>query len=129
MRTYATEPVVAHLREQGQRLRQGLERAAHDQGVAEHFRVLGPACCLAYGTRDAAGQPSQGFRTLFLQETLRRGLLLPSFVISYAHTATDVDQTVERVHAALGVYRRALEDGLGRYLVGRPVQPVFRARN
>ena len=129
MRTYASQPVVAHLHRQGERLRDGLRAAARDQGVADHFQVLGAPCCLYYGTRDAAGQPSQGFRTLFLQETLRRGLLLPSFVLSYAHTAAVVDDTVRRVHAALGVYRRALEDGLDRFLLGRPVQPVYRARN
>ena len=129
MRTYASEPVVIHLHQQGERLREGLRAAAHDRGVAGQFEVLGPPCCLYYGTRDAAGHPSQAFRTLFLQETLRRGLLLPSFVLSYAHTAAVVDDTVHRVHEALGVYRRALEDGIDHYLLGRPVQPVYRARN
>lgn len=129
MQTYTHKPVVAHLHQQGARLRDGLRAAAHDQGVADQFQVLGPPCCLYYGTRDAAGHPSQAFRTLFLQETLRRGLLLPSFVISYAHTAAMVDDTVRRVHEALGVYRRALEEGIDRYLLGRPVQPVYRARN
>ena len=129
MQTYTTEPVIEHLHTQGERLRRGLEQAARDQGVAEFFRPVGPACCLAYTTRDADGQHSQAFRTLFLQETLRRGLLLPSFVISYAHTAAVVDQTVERVHEALGVYRRALAEGIGYYLLGRPVKPVFRTHN
>ena len=129
METYAHKPVVDHLHHQGERLRRGLLAAAHDQGVADYFQVMGPPCCLYYGTRDAAGHPSQAFRTLFLQETLRRGLLLPSFVISYAHTPAIVTETVARVHEALGVYRRALEEGVDRYLLGRPVQPVYRARN
>lgn len=129
MDTYTIEPVVAHLHTQGERLRKGLEHAARDQNVADYFRPMGPACCLAYATRDAEGQPSQAFRTLFLQETLRRGLLLPSFVISYAHTPAVVDETVERVHAALGLYRRALEDGIEHHLLGRPVKPVFRTHN
>jgi glutamate-1-semialdehyde 2,1-aminomutase len=129
LRTYAHEPVIEHLHTQGERLRQGLRAAALDQGVAEHFQVLGPPCCLYYGTRDAAGHPSQALRTLFLQETLRRGLLLPSFVISYAHSAAVVDQTIARVHEALGVYRQALHHGVETFLLGRPVQPVYRARN
>jgi glutamate-1-semialdehyde 2,1-aminomutase len=129
MHTYAEEPVVAHLHEQGARLRWGLEQAARENQVADYFRVIGPGCCLYYGTRDAEGQPSQAFRTLFLQETLRRGLLLPSFVISYAHTAAIVDQTVEQVYEALRVYRRALDEGIERYLLGRPVKPVYRAHN
>jgi glutamate-1-semialdehyde 2,1-aminomutase len=49
-------------------------------------------------------------------------------VISCAHSAADVDRTVEGVAGALVVYRRALEDGVDRYLVGRPVKPVFRPR-
>jgi glutamate-1-semialdehyde 2,1-aminomutase len=53
---------------------------------------------------------------------------MPSFVISYAHTAQDVDRTVAGVAEALVVYRQALEDGVERYLVGRPVKPVFRPR-
>jgi glutamate-1-semialdehyde 2,1-aminomutase len=64
-----------------------------------------------------------------LQATLRRGLLLPSCVISYAHTDAVVDETAKRIHAALGMYRRALEDGIGGYLLGRPVQPEFWARS
>ena len=67
------------------------------------------------------GQPSQAFRTLFLRETLRRGLLMPSMVVSYAHDDATIDATIERVGEALAVYKRALEDGVERYLPGRPV--------
>ncbi len=121
--------MIAHLHEQGERLRQGLLRAVSDYHLEENVPIFGQSSCLFYGSRDAQGQPSQAFRTLFLQETLRRGLLLPSFVISYSHTPAVVDTTVERVHAALGVYRRALNEGIEKYLVGRPVQSVYRPRN
>jgi glutamate-1-semialdehyde 2,1-aminomutase len=40
-----------------------------------------------------------------------------------------VDRTLEAVAGALEVYRRALEDGVEKYLEGRPVKPVWRARN
>jgi glutamate-1-semialdehyde 2,1-aminomutase len=129
MQVYQQEPVIAHLHEQGERLRQGLLAAVRDYNLEENVPIFGQSSCLFYGSRDAQGQPSQAFRTLFLQETLRRGLLLPSFVISYSHTPSVVDTTVERVHAALGVYRRALDEGIDKYLVGRPVQSVYRARN
>lgn len=129
MQVYHQEPVIAQLYEQGERLRQGLQAAARDYNLEKHVPIFGQSCCLFYGSRDAEGQPSQAFRTLFLQETLRRGLLLPSFVISYSHTPAVVDTTIERVHAALGVYRRALDEGIDKYLVGRPVQSVYRTRN
>jgi glutamate-1-semialdehyde 2,1-aminomutase len=68
-------------------------------------------------------------RTLFLQETLKRGVLAPSLVVSYAHRETDIDQTLDAIDGALSIYARALEDGVESYLVGRPSKPVFRAFN
>jgi glutamate-1-semialdehyde 2,1-aminomutase len=129
MQVYRQEPVIAHLNEQGERLRQGLQAAVRDHKLEDNVPIFGQSCCLFFGSRDADGQPSQAFRTLFLQETLRRGLLLPSFVISYSHTPAVVDTTIERVHAALAIYRRAIDEGIDKYLIGRPVQSVYRTRN
>jgi glutamate-1-semialdehyde 2,1-aminomutase len=129
MHTYQTEDVIGHMQRQGERLAQGVRQAAAELGIEDYFQVAGRPCNLIFVTRDAEQNRSQLFRTLFMQETIRRGLLMPSFVISYAHSAADVDRTVESVAGALVVYRRALEDGVERYLVGRPVKPVFRPRN
>jgi len=65
-------------------------------------------------------------RTLFLQETIRRGVIAPALVVSYSHTDRDIDLTIEIIGEALAVYRKALADGAERYLEGRPVKPVFR---
>ena len=54
---------------------------------------------------------------------------MPSLVVSFSHSDEDIDRTVEAVGEALAVYRRALDDGIERFLEGRPVQPVFRPRN
>lgn len=126
IRVYREEPVIAHLHRQGERLAAGVTAAAAAHDVSDYVGVAGRACNLVYVTRDAAGDRSQRFRTLLLQELLRGGVLAPSFVVSYAHTDADIDRTVEVVDAALAVYARALRDGVDRYLVGRPVRPVFR---
>ncbi len=55
-----------------------------------------------------------------------RGVLAPSFVVSYSHTDHDIDTTIEAVRGALEVYRRALNDGVDKYLIGAPVKPVMR---
>jgi glutamate-1-semialdehyde 2,1-aminomutase len=49
--------------------------------------------------------------------------------VSAAHTDADIDRTIDAVDQALRVYVRALSDGPERYLVGRPVKPVFRPFN
>jgi glutamate-1-semialdehyde 2,1-aminomutase len=128
MRIYRTERVVEVLWRRGERLRRGVEEAVADLGLDGYFAVLGKPCNLIYSARDRDKRPAQAFRTLFLQELVRRGVLAPSFVVSFAHTEEDVDRTVEAVRAGLAVYRKALDEGVEKYLVGPAVQPVFRPR-
>jgi len=54
---------------------------------------------------------------------------MPSLVVSFSHTDADIDRTIEAVGEALRVYQQALENGIEKYLVGRPVKPVFRKFN
>jgi glutamate-1-semialdehyde 2,1-aminomutase len=129
LNVYREEPVIEALRLQGERLRHAVQQVIDNHGVGDAFTVFGHPACLYYGTRDAAGEPSQAFRTLFLQETVARGLLAPSFVISYSHRDEDIERTAEVVDAALAIYARALDAGVERFLRGRPVQPVYRSRN
>ena len=126
---YKREDVVGHFWRQGKALREGLLELASTYGLSEHVGPVGLPANLAYFTRDTEGQPSQPFRTLFLQEMIKRGVLCPSLVVSYSHTDEVIAQTLEAIDGALGVYREALENGIGNYLVGRPVQPVFRRYN
>jgi glutamate-1-semialdehyde aminotransferase len=78
--------------------------------------------------RGPDAQPSQHYRTLFLQEVIERGVIAPSFVVSYSHSDNDIDQTIDAVDGALEIYARALQDGVGRYLVGPASRPVFGRR-
>jgi glutamate-1-semialdehyde 2,1-aminomutase len=126
MRTYEREPVIERLWRQGERLVRGIQRSIAHHHLEGYFEVIGRPCCLVYATRDANKQPSQPFRTLFLQETIKRGILATSLVVSYSHTDADIDRTLDAIHEALFVYRKALEEGVAKYLTGRPVKPVFR---
>jgi glutamate-1-semialdehyde 2,1-aminomutase len=126
MRFYRDHPVVETLYARGARLRQGFERAVEDNGLVGYLDVVSRDCNLLFGTRDTNKQPSQPFRTLFMQELVKRGVIAPSFVVSYSHSETDIDRTLPAVSEALAVYRKALEEGADKYLEGRPVKPVFR---
>ncbi|MEZ5566627.1 MAG: glutamate-1-semialdehyde 2,1-aminomutase, partial [Gammaproteobacteria bacterium] len=129
MEEYLTRPVIETLYARGARLREGVNRHIQNLGVGERFFLTGRDCSLQFNTRDADGQPSQPFRTLFLQELLERGILAPSFGVSYSHAETDIDATVDAVGEALQVYRTALAEGVQHYLRGRPVKPVYRRYN
>jgi glutamate-1-semialdehyde 2,1-aminomutase len=129
IRVYRTENVVERLWQTGEQLRRGINQVIAQHGLGEYFSVLGRPCNLVYATRDRDKQPSQPFRTLFLQETIARGLLMPSLVVSLAHKSEDIARTVDGIDQALGVYARALDDGIDKYLKSRPVKPVFRTYN
>ncbi|GAA4772261.1 glutamate-1-semialdehyde 2,1-aminomutase [Actinomycetospora chlora] len=124
---YRRDDPVATMRRQGARLAAAVNEVVAAAGLAEHVDVAGHPACLVFRTRDAQGAPSQGMRTVFLAELLRRGVLGQSFVISAAHTDDDVEQTVAAVAGALPAYERALTDGVDTVLEGRPVAPALRA--
>jgi glutamate-1-semialdehyde 2,1-aminomutase len=129
MRVYDSEPVIEHLYAMGTRLKAGAERIITRRGLSDYVKIVGRPCCLLYATLDRDLRPSQAFRSLLLQETIRRGVLMPSLVVSYSHSEADIDETIGALDEALEIYARALEDGVERYLVGRPSEPVYRHFN
>lgn len=126
MKIYKREPVIETLWRQGKRLQDGIQKSIEEYGLEGYFALIGKPCCLVYATRDQAKKPSQPFRTLFLQEIIKRGILAPSLVVSYSHADSDIDKTIQAFHEALSVYQKALEEGVEKYLIGRPVKPTFR---
>ena len=127
IRIFRTQGVVEVLWKQGERLRARVNEAIAAHRLVGYFELAGRPCNLIYSTRDQQGVPSQAFRTLFLQELIRGGILAPSFVVSFSHSDEDIDRTIDVVNQALGVYAKALEHGVHNYLAGRPVKPVNRA--
>lgn len=126
---YKNDGVVERLWKQGERLAQGLNQVVEQAGLTGFVTIAGKPCNLVYGTRDAEKRDSQLFRTLFMQEIIRHGILGPSFVVSYSHSDNDIDRTIEAVGQALPVYRQALEVGPERFIQGPPVKPVYRRFN
>ncbi len=129
MRFYKTHPVIETLDRQGERLRQGADAVIRGHGLRDFVQVIGKACCLVLVSRDGNKQPSQWLRTLMLQELIKRGVIVPSLVISYSHNDEDVDWTINAIDESLHVYRKALDEGPEKYLVGRPSKGVYRKYN
>jgi glutamate-1-semialdehyde 2,1-aminomutase len=125
MDIYRTEPVVEHLYRQGKALAKGFQELTAKHGLSEFVTLSGPPPNLLFGTLGPDKRPSQAFRTLFLQETIRRGVIMPSLVVSYSHQDEDVEKTLSAIDGALGVYARAMEQGVEGLLVGPPSRTVF----
>src|ERR1700750_2661310 len=94
---FQQEQVSARLHQIGRELRHGIEQVVADAKLSSYFQLRGRDCNLVYVARDSAGQPSQAFRTLVLQELIDRGILAPSFVVCAAHDPAAIGQAVDAV--------------------------------
>jgi glutamate-1-semialdehyde 2,1-aminomutase len=129
MHTYTEQSVIEVLWRQGKLLEKLINQSIQNNRLSECFEVLGRPCNLIYATRDENGERSQSLRTLFMQEMIRRGVIAPSFVVSFSHSDEDIHRTAEAVDETLAIYRKALDEGVEKYLQGRPVKPVDRRFN
>jgi len=121
--------VVEHLWDYGRKLTAMMERQAQAHGIADSFKVGGAACSPFYLTLDKSGANSLALRTLFSQEMIKNGVLMPWIALSYRHGDAELALTEQAIDAAFRVYGRALEEGTENYLQGPVIKPVFRKYN
>lgn len=126
---YKANNVVDHLWSFGEKLIIGMNNVAKEVGVQDYFEATGIPCSPNYSTKDSGNNLSLEFRTLFSQELIKNGVLMPWIAISYAHNSNELDFALDAVRNALKVYSKALEDGVDKYLVGPAIKPVFRPFN
>lgn len=126
---YRREEAIRHFWDYGARLIDGARAIALDMGLERFFALEGYPVSPNHITRDRDGVDSLPMRTLFAQEMIKRGVLMPFIALSLAHKEAELEATLQAMRGALEVYGRALQDGWQRYLVGAPVKPVFRRFN
>ncbi len=128
-RINAEEDVAGQLWAYGAKLRDGFAAVSVRHGLSDHVLTEGPAIALNYITRGPDGAPSLAMRTLFAQEMLKRGVMMPWISFSQAHGPTELALTLDALDGALGVYKQALESGVEAFLDGPAIKPVFRTHN
>lgn len=121
--------VVDHLWDYGRKLTAMMQRQADAHGIAHSFKAGGIPCSPYYLTLDTNGAPSPSLRTLFSQEMIRNGVLMPWIALSYRHGDAELAVTEHAIKKAFSVYRKALEEGVDKYLEGPVIKPVFRKHN
>ena len=121
--------VVEHLWSYGHKLIVMMKRQAEIHGISQSFKVGGPACAPYYMTLDKSGSNSFALRTLFSQEMIRNGVLMPWLALSYAHGDRELKLTESAVIETFKVYKKAVDEGCEKYLIGDVIKPVFRKYN
>jgi glutamate-1-semialdehyde aminotransferase len=124
---FEQKDVVAHNHSIGRSLAAECARAVTARGLGASIDVIACDWMPTFIFRNAAGEVSSGFRTLFMQEMIRRGVLFQGILAPcFSHTPADVARFVEAFVGSLDVHTRALADGYEKHLVGEPAKPVFR---
>lgn len=121
--------VVEHLWDYGRKLTDMMQRQADAHGIGHSFKVGGIPCSPYYLTLDASGANSLGLRTLFSQEMISNGVLMPWIALSYRHGEEELAATERAIDQTFKTYRLALDEGVEKYLVGPAIKPVFRKHN
>lgn len=129
MRFMQQHNVVEHLWDYGRKLSAMMQRQAEAHGIGHSFKVGGIACSPYYLTLDASGVGSLKLRTLFSQEMIRNGVLMPWIALSYRHGEEELAMTERAIEQTFKTYRLALDEGVEKYLNGPAIKPVFRKIN
>jgi glutamate-1-semialdehyde 2,1-aminomutase len=129
LREYEERDVAAHVRAVGADLMAGFGSILGELGLAGQVRVLGAPCSPTLLFLDREGKPDAELRTLFMQEMVDDGVLIPYIAPSASHGASEVERTLEAARRAFAVVRDGLEGGVGGLLRGPAVKPVFRRYN
>lgn len=126
---YKKNNVTEHIWDYGKKLMEGMTRIAKDLEIQDYFKMVGISCSPNYLTYDKSGNNSLAFRTLFSQEMIRNGVLIPWISLSYSHAEKELKITLEATRKSLEIYKKALNEGIEKYLEGDIIKPVFRKYN
>ncbi|MEK6658877.1 MAG: glutamate-1-semialdehyde 2,1-aminomutase [Campylobacterota bacterium] len=121
--------VINHLWNYGKKLIELMNDTAKKYGIEKNFIAGGVECSPYYLTFDKDGQNSLGLRTLFSQEMIKNGVLMPWIALSYAHGDKELKLTQKALEKTFEVYKKAVSEGYEKYLIGNPIKPVFRRYN
>jgi glutamate-1-semialdehyde 2,1-aminomutase len=121
--------VVEHLWSYGKKLVDLINECARDAGCEKNLVAGGIDCSPYYLTFDKDGENCLGLRTLFSQEMIKNGVLIPWIALSYAHGDKELELTKKALEKTLEVYKKAVEKGYENYLDSDVIRPVFRKYN
>lgn len=129
IQTYKDLNVTDHLWEMGTKLVNGLNDIAKEYGVEKFFYTQGAACSPNYVVCDKDGNPSLEHRTVFVQEMVNQGILIPYIAVAYQHNDVEIDMTLECARKAIKVYVDSLNGDVNSFIKGNVIKPVFRKYN
>ncbi len=127
MEEFKKHDVIQHNQSLGQKFIDGSKQLFETHGLSHSIKNLQFNWHASFGYFDTDGNNSFGLRTLFHQELIKRGILFQGiFCPHFSHTQKDVEHILNAIDDSCRIYKKALEEGYQKYLIGEPIKPVFR---
>ncbi len=123
-------PVIPKIWDTGKKLQAGIIKLANDHGLASRVKISGYGCSPVLQFLDDTGATDFKLKTLVMQEIYKHGgVLFPGyFAVSYSHSESDVQKTLEAFDKAMGVAAKA-GTNIDKLIEGDLTKPVFRKYN
>ena len=120
--------VISQLWARGQKLKDGYNTLAQEFGISQNTQCVGLAPHTVAVFKDDRGEESLLLKSLFQQESLKRGVLFSvGHNVCYSHSDRDVEHTLRAHRTVLEILAQAINEGdVLERLQGEPVEPVFR---
>jgi len=127
MEEFDKNNVVSHNQALGQKFIDGSKQIFESHNLSHSIKNLQFNWHASLGYFDNDGNNSFGLRTLFHQELIKHGVLFQGiFCPHFSHTDKDVEHVLNAMNEACSIYKKGLEEGYEKYLIGEPIKPVFR---
>lgn len=119
--------VIEHNHALGKKLIDLCSQLIQENNLTDYINIMPSVWMPVFVFKDQNKQACQGFRTLFLQEMIRRGILFQGvFVPCFSHTEEDIYYFAKAFSESIKVYQQALKEGYEDLLKGSPAKAVFR---
>lgn len=121
--------VTDHIWAMGKKLVNGLRDIAKEYCLQDYFYIEGAECSPNFVVCNKEKEVSFAHRTVFCQEMIKEGILMPYIAIAYEHTEKEIESTLEAARKAMKVYCDALNGNVNDFIEGSIIKPVFRKYN
>ena len=129
VQVYKDLNVTDQIWQMGRKLVNGLKDISREYSLQDYFYIQGADCSPNFVVCDQNKKPSNEDRTVFCQEMIRKGILMPYIAIAYEHTEKVIDETLEAARHAIKTYSDSLNGNVNQFLMGNVIKPVFRRFN
>ncbi len=121
--------VTDHIWKIGKSLVKGFEEIVAEFSLQDYFYIQGAYCSPNFVVCDKNKRPSFEYRTVFCQEMVKNGILMPYIAVAYEHTEKEIDITLDAARNAMKVYCNSLNGDVKDFIIGNVIKPVFRKYN